>query len=47
MYVCTRICIHINVCNVYRVCHVYIYACAYLVRVDLDIIPQAAAAKLQ
>jgi len=47
MYVCIRICIHINVCHVYRVCHVYIYACAYLVRVDLDIIPQAAAAKSQ
>ena len=38
MYVCIRICIHVNVYYVYIVCHVYIYTCVYLVRVDLDII---------
>jgi len=31
-------CIHVNVGNVYIVCHVCIYTCVYLVRVGLDII---------
>ena len=38
MYVCICICIHVNVCHVCIVCHVYIHTCVYLVRVDLDII---------
>jgi len=38
MYVCTCICLHVNVCHVCIVCHVYNYTCVYLVRVDLNII---------
>ena len=37
-FLCMCICIHVNVCHVYIVCHVYNYTCVNLVRVDLDII---------
>jgi len=37
-FLCMCICIHVNVCHVYIVCHVCIYTCVYLVRVYLDII---------
>jgi len=38
MYVCTCVCIHVHVCDVYIVCHEYIDTCIHLFVVHLDII---------